>query len=82
MKRIEAFDFARALAILGMMLVNYKIVFTYGRVKSPLLTNLIEVLEGRAAAVFLILAGLGIGLMTKKLTTINCKIKRKIKRPF
>lgn len=66
MKRIEGFDFARALAILGMMLVNYKIVFTYGRIKYPILTRIVEALEGRAAAVFLILAGIGMGLMTKK----------------
>ena len=66
MKRIEGFDFARALAILGMMLVNYKIVFTYGNVEYPVISKLIEGLEGRAAAVFLILAGIGIGLMTKK----------------
>ncbi|MBM7562743.1 hypothetical protein [Fusibacter tunisiensis] len=54
MKRIEGFDFARSLAILGMMLVNYKIVFTYGIVKYEAIGKLIGVLEGRAAAVFFI----------------------------
>lgn len=64
--RIEGFDFSRAFAIFGMMLVNYKIVFTYGIEKHLLLNDFISIFEGRAAAVFLILAGIGISLMTKK----------------
>lgn len=64
--RIEGLDFSRAFAIFGMMLVNYKIVFTYGIDKYLLLSNFISIFEGRAAAVFLILAGIGISLMSKK----------------
>ncbi len=64
--RIQGFDVARAFAIMGMMLVNYKIVFTYGIKKHMLLSGFLGVFEGRAVAVFIILAGIGIGLMTKK----------------
>ncbi|UYO99013.1 DUF418 domain-containing protein [Oceanotoga sp. DSM 15011] len=67
MKRIFAFDIARAFAILGMMIVNYNIVFSYGKVEITFLSNFISVFEGRAAAVFLILAGIGLSLMTKKI---------------
>ncbi len=64
--RITGFDFARAFAILGMMLVNYKIVFNQSIVKYNILNQFLSLFEGRAAAVFVILAGVGIGLMTKK----------------
>jgi len=64
-QRIYGFDFARAFAILGMMFVNYKIVFTQEIVAHESLNQFLSVFEGRAAAVFLVLAGLGIGLMTR-----------------
>jgi uncharacterized membrane protein YeiB len=41
MKRIFAFDIARAFAILGMMIVNYNIVFSYGKVEITFLSNFI-----------------------------------------
>ncbi len=63
-ERITGFDFARALAILGMMLVNYRLVFTMERVTWPGPAGAIALLEGRAAAVFLLLAGIGISLMS------------------
>lgn len=63
--RIKGLDTARALAILGMMLVNYKIVFSADIVKHLWLSRSIELLEGRAAGVFLVLAGIGLSLMTK-----------------
>jgi len=64
-QRIYGFDFARALAILGMMFVNYKIIFTQEIVAHESLNRFLSLFEGRAAAVFLVLAGLGIGLMTR-----------------
>jgi len=64
--RILGFDIARAFAILGMMFVNYKVVFTYNKVDHVWANNFISLFEGRAVAVFLVLAGIGIGLMTKK----------------
>lgn len=64
--RIEGFDFARAFAIFGMMLVNYKIVFTKGCEWNLFFNDFISLFEGRAASVFLILAGVGISLMSKK----------------
>lgn len=68
-ERIEGFDTARALAILGMILVNYSIVFGQGQIKYESIHWVLTLLEGRAAAVFLILAGIGIGLMTQKCYT-------------
>ncbi|WDV46906.1 DUF418 domain-containing protein [Clostridiaceae bacterium M8S5] len=76
MKRILGFDVARALAILGMMLVNYHIVFSYGIIKYNGINNFLCLFEGRAAAVFLILAGIGISLMTKKSYEIQDNINK------
>ncbi|PCI87327.1 MAG: transporter [Hyphomicrobiales bacterium] len=69
--RIEGLDFARFLAFLGMVLVNFKIVMlpsdvvTYGAAGW-----FYDALEGRAAALFVILAGIGLGL-TVKITQLN-----------
>lgn len=68
--RIIGYDFARALAILGMIVVNYKLALETG--ESPRwLAILTNSFEGRAAAIFVILAGVGISLMTKKAKNSN-----------
>lgn len=71
MKRLEGLDFARSLAILGMMLVNYSLVFNAG--EPTWLAQVFTLFEGRAAAVFLTLAGIGISLMTRKGRTTEDK---------
>lgn len=65
MKRIFGFDLARSLAILGMIIVNYKIVMSYRHEESGILTSFVGIFEGRAAALFVVLAGIGISLMLK-----------------
>ena len=66
--RIEGYDLARALAIFGMVVVNFKIVMTLGSETPPgpewlrVLTGLIE---GRAAALFVVLAGVGLSLVAR-----------------
>jgi len=64
-KRIRGYDFARAFAIFGMVIVNFKIVMG-ASAGSTWLKSAAGLLEGRAAAVFVILAGVGISLMTAK----------------
>lgn len=61
MKRLEALDAARFLAFCGMVLVNFRIA---AQVKptDDWASALVDALEGRAAALFVILAGIGIGL--------------------
>ncbi|MCA1057607.1 DUF418 domain-containing protein [Rossellomorea aquimaris] len=65
-KRIIGFDMARALAILGMVIVNYKISMNAEGNGPEWLKTITGLLEGRASAIFVILAGIGISLMTKK----------------
>jgi len=64
-KRIYGYDLARAFAIFGMVIVNFKIVMN-AKTGSVWLQDIAGLLEGRAAAVFVILAGVGISLLTKK----------------
>ncbi|WP_054707123.1 DUF418 domain-containing protein [Bacillus sp. JCM 19041] len=64
--RIEGLDLARALAMFGMILVNFMIVTGAKGNGHPLLVWFTNLFEGRAAATFVILAGIGITLMTQK----------------
>ncbi|MFD2671670.1 DUF418 domain-containing protein [Marinicrinis sediminis] len=64
--RIVGFDIARALAIFGMVIVNYKISMGAEGNGAEWLIFLTGLFEGRAAAVFVILAGIGISLSTRK----------------
>ena len=61
MKRLDALDAARFLAFCGMVLVNFRIAAEVAQVKDWA-SELIDALEGRAAALFVVLAGIGIVL--------------------
>lgn len=60
--RIIGIDVARALAVIGMIVVNFKVVF--GEQGSSILKNITALFEGKAAATFVVLAGVGIALIT------------------
>lgn len=61
MKRLEALDAARFFAFCGMVLVNFRIAAQVAP-GQDWASNLVDALEGRAAALFVILAGIGLGL--------------------
>ena len=63
--RIEGFDFARSLAFLGMVIVNYKTTMSINFSETTWLSFLTSPLDGRAAATFVVLAGIGLSLMSK-----------------
>ena len=60
------FDVARAFAIFGMVLVNFKIAMHASSSGPAWLVNAVHLFEGRAAATFVVLAGIGISLMSRK----------------
>ena len=60
--RIIGIDVARAFAIIGMILVNFKMIF--GQEGDSWLLGFTKLFEGKAAALFVILAGVGIAFMT------------------
>jgi uncharacterized membrane protein YeiB len=64
-QRIIGYDLARALAIFGMVVVNFKIVMGAEQNGPPWLTQLVGLLEGRAAATFVVLAGVGLSLLSR-----------------
>ena len=59
------FDFARALALFGMVIVNFKLAMNADKGNEVLL-RFTHLFEGRASALFVILAGIGIAFLTKK----------------
>lgn len=69
--RIIGYDLARALAIIGMVVVNFKIVMGAEANGPDWLVNLVGLLNGRAAAIFVVLAGVGISLLSGKGRTQN-----------
>jgi uncharacterized membrane protein YeiB len=64
--RIYGYDFARALAYFGMIFVNFKLVMQASDNGPGWLAWLMSLLEGRAAATFVILAGVGLSLLSRK----------------
>jgi len=66
--RLPALDLARAIAVYGMMMINFKLIFHHDTGYFPLLTNLAAHLDGRAAATFVVLAGIGVDRFSRKQT--------------
>ena len=60
--RIAGFDLARALALLGMVFVNFKYQMAADQYGNQWLLGLSDWLDGRPAVTFVILAGVGISL--------------------
>lgn len=83
-KRIIGIDVARALAVIGMIIVNFKIVF--GGEGSNWVKAFANIFEGKASATFVVLAGVGLALITKSaiqtnnIEKLNTARKRIIKR--
>lgn len=77
--RLEGLDLARYFAFIGMVIVNFKIAM--GAESGDGLLNLLTTaLEGRAAATFVVLAGIGLGLASLKGLdqTVSVTIKRAV----
>jgi len=61
-QRIVGIDLARALAVIGMIIVNFKVVL--GDEGTHWVKKLASIFDGKAAATFVVLAGVGLALMT------------------
>jgi uncharacterized protein len=64
--RIEGFDLARALAFLGMVFVNFRVALANDEEVDSWLSWIDTRLDGRASATFVILAGVGVSLMSRR----------------
>ncbi len=78
--RIAGFDFARGLAVLAMVLVNFEVVMRAKENGAVWLQWIVSLFEGRAAATFVVLAGVGISLMTHKKPELSDQITLRISR--
>lgn len=80
--RVIGFDLARAYAIFGMYIVNYNIVFgNYNDNSWP--GKLLSLFSGNSSTVFVILAGMGLALMTNRPnypSSERSKLRSRIKR--
>ena len=65
-KRILGYDIARALAVIGMVIVNFKVVMGADQHGPHWLLALASLFEGRAAATFVVLAGAGLSLLSHR----------------
>jgi uncharacterized protein len=65
-ERVLGFDIARALAILGMVVVHFSLVMAADHSGPAWLNEVLGFLDGRAAASFVVLAGVGLTLLSQR----------------
>jgi len=63
--RILGYDLARAASFFGMLLVNFSVLMGSGSAAPNWFDWVTEVIRGRPAATFVVLAGVGLSLLTK-----------------
>jgi uncharacterized protein len=69
--RVVGFDVARSLALLGMIVVHFSLVAAADQGKPEWLAAVNRMLDGRAAATFVVLAGIGVTLMSRRAVASN-----------
>ena len=78
-QRITGFDLARAIAMLVMVLVNFKVAMLSGAGADSGFG--LDLLDGRAAAVFVTLAGIGLSLLSAKaLLQDSLQLQQQVRR--
>ncbi|WP_412850555.1 DUF418 domain-containing protein [Chryseobacterium sp. PMSZPI] len=77
-KRIIGFDLARAYAIFGMFIVNFNMVSGYHD-DSSFLGKLLVLFSGHSSTVFVILAGMGVALMTNRIQEYTPEDKKRLR---
>jgi uncharacterized protein len=65
-KRVLGFDIARALAIMGMVVAHFSLVMSADHSGPAWLKELLGFLDGRAAATFVVLAGVGLTMLSQR----------------
>ncbi|MDR6545849.1 putative membrane protein YeiB [Chryseobacterium rhizosphaerae] len=78
-KRIIGFDLARAYAIFGMFIVNFNMVFG-NHDDTSLPGKLLVLFSGHSSTVFVILAGMGVALMTNRIQDYTYEDRKKLRK--
>lgn len=76
-RRILGLDLARAVAVAGMVVVNYRIVMSGLEPASGLSASLEHFVEGKAVALFIVLAGIGATLGSRRVRQGSPQDRRK-----
>lgn len=66
--RLAGLDLARSFALMAMVMVNFRLAMGVSDAQGSLLQGLFEAIQGRSAACFVILAGIGLQLGIQQLT--------------
>ncbi len=75
--RVEGYDLARALAIIGMAFVNLRVILQLmGENVSGTGDWIANWLMGRASAIFVVLAGVGIALLTRNAANDRAELSK------
>jgi uncharacterized membrane protein YeiB len=77
-QRIIGFDVARAYAIFGMFIVNFNFCFGSFQDQTPL-GQFLNLFIGNSTAIFIICAGMGVSLMTNRISAYTNAEKEKFK---
>lgn len=77
-KRIIGFDLARAYAIFGMFVVNFNMVFG-NHDDTSLIGKFLVLFSGHSSTVFVILAGMGVALMTSRIQEYTDQDKKRLR---
>lgn len=77
LSRIEGYDVARAIAVIGMIMVNYNVIFTGIDAYPDWYNEITDFLYGRAAALFIMLAGVGMTLMGRRALLLSNRSENK-----
>ena len=64
--RIFGYDLARALALLGMLPINFRVLLDISNSDPECLVSILGFIQGRAAATFVVLAGVGLSLLSRR----------------
>lgn len=74
--RIHGLDLARAIAIAGMVLVNFQVSLASGTGSTGWFATLVDAITGRASATFVVLAGMGVSLLARRPAAKTVLVKR------
>ncbi|MCF4176112.1 DUF418 domain-containing protein [Vibrio sp. McD22-P3] len=75
-QRMEGLDFARFIAFFGMVIVNFKIAMEV-KEQGGVIELFLFAVEGKAAATFVVLAGLGFGIAcSKRMPSLDATLKK------
>lgn len=65
--RLEGLDLARCIALVGMVLVNFRLAMGVEQTQASWIGAFYEAIQGRSAATFVVLAGMGFSIGMRKL---------------